>query len=166
MSQTPSRPQIDLSARHPEIMLRHLPPDVHATVEQVSANVSQSLDKLFGEFKDNIDAKAAEFANGILPADLEKQLDGIAEDYAKELAAGFTTEFGNLQAALTKAKKSASDAGVAAAAVQQDVAALSESVAALEKKLGDMHAKLKAFGGKSARVIVGGAVKYVTGGLL
>lgn len=166
MSQLASTPLFDIKSRYPEIMLRHLPEDVHATVEQVSANVSQSLDKLFGEFKNNIDKKAAEFEKGILPAELEQQLAEIADRYAQEMTNGFKTDFASLNTALAKAQASSAAVAATAPQVQADVAALAASVTALQKKLDEMHAKMKAFGGTSARLVIGGAVKYVTGGLV
>lgn len=166
MSQPASPQPFDVTLRNPEIMLRHLPADIHATVEQVSNNVSQSLDKLFTEFKSNLDKKADEFAKGALPPELEKELNGIADTYAKELADGFKTEFTDLQTALAKAQTEAAKAAALAPAVKKEVDDLAASVTALQKKLDDMHAKMKAFGGKSAKLIVGSAVKYVTGGLL
>lgn len=165
MTQPSSTSRFDVAVHNPEIMLRHLPADIHATVEQVSANVSQSLDRLFTEFKASIDQKAEEFSKGILPADLAAELDGVAETYAKELSTGFKTEFASLNAAIAQAKTEADAAAQTAPGVQAKVAALAASATALQTKLDDLHGKLKAFGGTSAKLIVGSAVKYVTGGL-
>lgn len=152
-----------LTPLDPQILKQQLPDDIHATVDQVAANVNQSLTKIIDDFKAEAEKRAEAFRTQILPDHLQAEIDALATDFAQSISADLDGPLAAVKKALAQAEADARAAGAAAPTLLQSVQTLQGNVAQLEGKLNDLRTKVRTAGDKTSRAAVSTALKLFTG---
>lgn len=145
----------------PEILKRHLPDDIHATVDQVTANVSQSVDSYIAQFKAAVQKQADDLVAGTSTTQLQSQLKSVTDDFAQQM--DLTGDLATLKKALSAASAAATAANGATPQLVKAIGDLQTSAGALDTKINDMRGKVRDFADKSTRLAVATALKAFTG---
>lgn len=133
----------------PDVLKDALPPDVHAIVDQVAANVNIAVKDLVGEFTKNLEATVKQFEQGDYPASLQSRLNQIESDLGVALS--------SMDKAVAEVKAAADVASRAANA--GNPADMKNAVTALTAETQKLQLRLDDFRNKTANLgkTIGGA---------
>jgi chromosome segregation ATPase len=149
----------------PEILVRNLPEDIHATINQVSANVTVAVNQVVAQFKTSLDKELQNLQAGNYPAELKQQIASVEQSYA-ETTAALDKEIAALKKVADDAAAAAKTAGASAAALVPQIQAMQQSADALAKKMNDLRSQVQNLGGKTASAMATLAYKSLSGGIL
>ncbi|HVS52883.1 MAG TPA: hypothetical protein VHD62_11065 [Opitutaceae bacterium] len=149
----------------PEILARNLPEDIHATINQVSANVTVAVNEVVAQFKTALDKELQNLQAGNYSAALQQQIAQVEKSYA-DSAAAMDKEIAALKKAADDAAAAAKTAGASAAALVPQVESMQKSADALAKKMNDLRTEVQNLGSKTAGAMATLAYKTLTGGIL
>jgi predicted nuclease with TOPRIM domain len=151
-----------MSAFDREILMRNLPEDIKPLVDQVSANVTDAVQRVVSEFKTQAGKIADEMEMGRFPAELQARLGEISAAHAAEFEQlrNSTSEVAALAADLRKLEEDFDPKQL-----QRLTAELATRTTALQRRLEEFREKTKALGEKSGKLAASAAFRLFTGGV-
>ena len=144
----------------PEIMKRSLPPNIHGTIDQVTANVNLAVDEIVNRFVKNAEATVAKIENGDFTADIAKALEQAKKDLTDDIKS-MEDRLLAIAAAVSQANALSQQAGVNAAALSAQLDAVNSASKALKTDLNNFRTKVDTFATKSGGFIASSALKAV-----
>jgi chromosome segregation ATPase len=148
----------------PAILRRSLPPNIHATVDQVTANVDQAVDELIRKFEQSASESLRRLENRQFTAELQQAVDQVKADLEADLRR-WDESISNVRDRAQEADALASQLNTNTAQLRQKLAEVTKSASELEARLNEFRSKLGTFAEKSGGLIASAAVKAITGGV-
>lgn len=144
----------------PRIMKRSLPPNIHATIDQVTANVNAAVDEIIDRFVQNATTTVERIQKGDFTGEiamaLEQSKKALTDDI--DLMDG---KLVTLAAANKHTQSLAQNAGANATQLAQHLTAVNNTVNALQQDLTAFRTKVDTFATKSGSFIASTALKAV-----
>src|SRR5437016_14285367 len=125
----------------PEIMKRSLPPDIHATIDQVTSNVNAAVDKIVDGFIKKAQDAADRFQKGDFTEPIAKALEQSKQELSSDLAS-LEKRLADLATASAAAQSLAQNAGQNATALTAQIAGVAGAAAALKPGLSGVCTKV------------------------
>ena len=145
---------------NPEIMKRSLPPSIHATIDQVTANVNAAVDEIINRFAKSAEAAIQRIEKGEFTADIAQALDHARKQLKDDIAL-MDQKLAGITVASQQAQSLAQEAGTNGAALTAALATLNTSTSALQAELNTFRSKVDDFATKSGSFIASTALKAV-----
>ena len=143
---------------NPEIMKRSLPANIHATIDQVTANVNSAVDEIINRFVKNAEAAVTKIEKGDFTGDIAKALEQAKKDLAADIQS-MEDRLKAIDAAVSQANQLSQQAGASAAALSTQLDSVNAAAKALKTELNDFRTKVDTFASKSGGFIASSALK-------
>ncbi|MGC3959810.1 MAG: hypothetical protein QM813_18360 [Verrucomicrobiota bacterium] len=144
----------------PEIMKRSLPPNIHAAIDQVTANVNVAVDELVNRFVKNAEQAVARIEKGVFTADITKALEQAKQELQADLKS-MDARLQTVAGAVAKANALIEQAGNDATALISQLEVVSGAANDLKTELAQFRTKVDTFASKSGGFIASAALKSV-----